>query len=138
MELRKKPEHYKIDPTWAAIDPIPVLSTPAYGEMSAPVLVKKLKINSPKDAKQLAEAKEAAYKEGFYSGTMLVGEFKGQPVQEAKNKVRDSMIAKNLAIAYAEPEGLIISRSSDECVVALMDQWYLDYGEPVWREQAEK
>ena len=57
MELRKKPEHYNIDPAWAAIDPVPVLSTPAYGEMSAPVLVKKLKINSPKDAKQLAEAK---------------------------------------------------------------------------------
>ena len=138
MELRKKPEHYNIDPAWAAIDPVPVLSTPAYGEMSAPVLVKKLKINSPKDAKQLAEAKEAAYKEGFYSGTMLVGDFKGEPVQEAKNKVRDLMISKNLAVAYAEPEGLIISRSSDECVVALMDQWYLDYGEPAWRAQAEK
>ena len=138
MELRKKPEHYKIDPAWAAIDPIPVLSTPAYGEMSAPVLVKKLKINSPKDAKQLAEAKEAAYKEGFYSGTMLVGEFKGQPVQEAKNKVRDSMIAKNLAIAYAEPEGLVVSRSADECVVALMEQWYMDYGEASWRAEAER
>ena len=64
--------------------------------------------------------------------------FKGEPVQEAKNKVRDLMISKNLAVAYAEPEGLIISRSSDECVVALMDQWYLDYGEPSWRAQAEK
>ena len=123
---------------WAAIDPIPVLSTPAYGEMSAPVLVKKLKINSPKDAKQLAEAKEAAYKEGFYNGTMLVGEFKGLPVQEAKPRVREKLIEAGLAFAYAEPEGLIISRSSDECVIALMDQWYLDYGEPSWRAQTEK
>ncbi|GJF00478.1 leucine-tRNA ligase [Phanerochaete sordida] len=138
MDLRKKAEYYKIDPSWAAIDPVPVISTPTYGDMTAPALVKKLKINSPKDAKPLAEAKEIAYKEGFYNGTMLVGEFKGEPVQEAKTKVRESMIAQNLAIAYAEPEGLVVSRSSDECVVALMDQWYLDYGEPSWKAQAEK
>ncbi|KAI0063343.1 leucyl-tRNA synthetase [Artomyces pyxidatus] len=138
MDLRKKAEYYKIDPSWAAFDPIPVLSTPAYGEMSAPVLVKKFKIASQKDVKQLADAKELAYKEGFYNGTMLVGEYKGQPVQEAKNKVRASMIEQGLAFAYAEPEGLVISRSADECVVALMDQWYLDYGETAWRAEAER
>ncbi|KAI0270544.1 hypothetical protein BC834DRAFT_922502 [Gloeopeniophorella convolvens] len=138
MDLRKKAEYYKIDPSWAAFDPVPVLSTPAYGEMSAPALVKKLKIASQKDIKQLAEAKELAYKEGFYNGTMSIGEFKGEPVQEAKNKVRASMIEKGIAFAYAEPEGLVISRSADECVVALMDQWYLDYGETVWRAQAER
>jgi leucyl-tRNA synthetase len=88
--------------------------------------------------KQLAEAKEIAYKEGFYSGTMLVGQFKGESVQEAKPKVRAAMIAEGVGFAYAEPESLVISRSSDECVVALMDQWYLDYGEPVWRAEAER
>lgn len=138
MDLRKKADFYKIDPSWASFDPVPVLSTPAYGEMTAPALVKQLKIQSQKDVKQLAEAKEIAYKEGFYNGTMLIGDFKGQPVQEAKNKVRASMIEKGVAFAYAEPEGLIVSRSADECVVALMDQWYLDYGEPSWRSQAEK
>ena len=138
MDLRKKAEYYKIDPAWAAFDPVPVLSTPAYGEMSAPALVRQLKIASQKDIKQLAEAKELAYKEGFYNGTMSVGEFKGEPVQEAKTKVRASMIQNGVAFAYAEPEGLVISRSADECVVALMDQWYLDYGEPKWRADAER
>ncbi|KAH9990344.1 leucyl-tRNA synthetase [Russula vinacea] len=138
MDLRKKAEYYKIDPSWAAYDPVPVLSTPAYGEMSAPALVKQLKIASQKDVKQLADAKELAYKEGFYNGTMSVGEFKGEPVQEAKVKVRASMIENGVAFAYAEPEGLVISRSADECVVALMDQWYLDYGEPKWRADAER
>ncbi|KZT24984.1 leucyl-tRNA synthetase [Neolentinus lepideus HHB14362 ss-1] len=138
MDLRKKAEFYKIDPSWAAFEPVPVLSTPAYGAMTAPALVKQLKIQSQKDVKQLAEAKDIAYKEGFYNGTMSVGEFSGQSVQEAKAKVRDSMIREGVAFAYAEPEGLVISRSSDECVVALMDQWYLDYGETTWRAQAEK
>jgi hypothetical protein len=106
MDLRKKAEYYKIDPAWAAYDPVPVLSTPTYGEMSAPALVKQLKIVSQKDVKQLAEAKELAYKEGFYNGTMLVGEFKGEPVQEAKNKVRASMIATRSGVCVCGARGL--------------------------------
>ncbi|KAF8346598.1 leucine-tRNA ligase [Amanita rubescens] len=128
MDLRKKAAFYGIKPEWAAIDPVPVLSTPAYGEMSAPA----------DNTKQLAEAKEIAYKEGFYNGTMSVGEFKGQSVQEAKPRVRASMIKEGLAFAYAEPEGFVLSRSGDECVVALMDQWFLDYGEESWRKETEK
>ena len=137
-DLKKKPEFFKISPSWCALDPVPVLSTPTYGEMTAPALVKQFKIQSQKDVKQLAEAKEIAYKEGFYNGTMLVGEFKGKTVQEAKPLVRQSMIDAGVAFAYAEPEGFILSRSNDECVIALMDQWYLDYGEEKWREQTEK
>ena len=138
MDLRKKAEFYKIDPSWAVFDPVPVLSTPTYGEMSAPALIKQLKIQSQKDTIKLAEAKELAYKEGFYKGTMLIGEYKGLPVEEAKPKVRDAMIAAGVAFAYAEPDRFIKSRSADECVVALMDQWYLDYGEDTWKAQAEK
>ncbi|KAL9934387.1 hypothetical protein V8E36_006843 [Tilletia maclaganii] len=138
MELRKKAEYYKVDPAWLAFDPIPVLSTPTYGNMTAEALVKQFKINSPKDKNQLAEAKELAYKEGFYSGTMLVGSYKGESVQDAKPKVRAEMIEAGLAFSYAEPEGKIVSRSGDDCIVALFDQWYLDYGEASWKEQAQK
>jgi leucyl-tRNA synthetase len=52
-----------------------------------------------------------------------------------KPKVRESIIKESIAFAYAEPEGLVISRNGEECVVALVDQWYLDYGEHSWREQ---
>lgn len=137
MDLRKKPDFYRIEASWAALDPVSVLTTPTYGDLTAPALVQKLKIQSQKDQKQLAEAKEIAYKEGFYNGTMAIGEFKGLPVQEAKPKVRASMIGQGLAFPYAEPEGFIKSRSGDECVVSLEDQWYLDYGESSWREQTK-
>lgn len=138
MDLRKKPEMYKILPEWAAVDPIPVLSTPKYGDMAAEALCTQLKIQSQRDVKQLAEAKDLAYKEGFYNGTMTVGDFKGQPVTEAKAKVRQQMIEQNLAVAYAEPESEVISRSADVCVVALVDQWYLDYGEEEWKAVAQR
>ena len=137
LDLRKKPAYYGIEPAWVALDPVPVLRTPTYGELTAPALVAALKIQSQRDTKQLAEAKELAYREGFYSGVMLIGEFAGENVQDAKPKVRDRLIEHGLAFAYAEPEGLVISRSADECVVALMDQWYLDYGETEWKKQAE-
>ncbi|MBW0467490.1 hypothetical protein O181_007205 [Austropuccinia psidii MF-1] len=138
MHLRKKAAYFGLDPAWIAFDPIPVLSTPEFGDMSAPALVAALKIESPKDSVKLAEAKERAYKAGFYQGTMLVGQFAGEPVEKAKPKVRDQMIAQGYAFVYSEPEGLITSRSGDECVVALCDQWYLDYGEPTWQAQAFK
>lgn len=138
MDLRKKAEFYGIDPAWAAPEPIAVLSTPTYGEMTAPALVKQLKIQSPKDVKQLAEAKEIAYREGFYNGTMLVGPYKGEAVETAKKKVQDDIVAAGWAFKYSEPEGMVMSRSADECVVALCDQWYMAYGEPTWRAKAEK
>ena len=53
--------------------------------------------------------------------------------QEAKPLLKDALIQSGDAVKYMEPEKLIVSRSGDECVVALCDQWYLDYGEPEWR-----
>lgn len=137
LDLKKKAEYYGIDPAWVALEPIPVLSTPSYGDLTAKTLVEKFRIQSPKDVKQLAEAKELAYKEGFYQGTMVIGPFKGSKVEDAKAKVREDMIARDLAFAYSEPENAVMSRSADECIVALCDQWYLDYGEPTWLKKAE-
>jgi len=129
---------YKIKPEWAAVDPIPVLTTPKYGPMAAETLCTTMKIQSQRDTKQLAEAKDLTYKEGFYNGTMLVGDFKGTPVAEAKPLVRQQLIEAKLAVPYAEPESEVISRSADVCVVALVDQWYLDYGEDEWKAIAKK
>jgi leucyl-tRNA synthetase len=68
---------------------------------------------------------------------MLVGLFKGETVQAAKPKVQQLLVEQGLAFKYAEPENLVMSRSGDECVVALVDQWYIDYGESEWRKAAE-
>lgn len=45
------------------------------------------------------------------------------------------MINEGLALPYFEPEGKVKSRSGDECVVALCDQWYLKYGEAEWKQR---
>ncbi|KAI9024276.1 leucyl-tRNA synthetase [Phycomyces nitens] len=138
QDLKKKCEYYHVKPEWVNFEPVPVIETPTYGNLIAPTLCKLKKINSQKDRTQLAEAKEIAYKEGFYNGTMCIGDYKGQKVQEVKNKVKDEIISKGEGFPYNEPEGLVMSRSGDECVVALMDQWYLDYGEEEWKQQTKK
>ncbi|CCT67024.1 probable leucine--tRNA ligase, cytosolic [Fusarium fujikuroi IMI 58289] len=135
-DLAKKADYYGIQKEWAELEIFPIIETPTYGDLCAPFLVKKLKIASPKDTKQLEEAKELAYKEGFYQGVLKVGEFKGEKVEVAKPKVRQQMIDAGQAFAYSEPERKVVSRSADECIVSLMDQWYLDYGEESWKKTA--
>lgn len=48
------------------------------------------------------------------------------------------MIKANEARIYQEPEKKVVSRSGDECVVALCDQWYLDYGNEEWKNQVRE
>ena len=127
-DLAKKADYYGIKKEWAELEMPEIIETPSYGKLTAKFLVEKMKINSPKDANQLAEAKDLAYKEGFYQGTMLMGDFKGMKVEEAKEKVRASLIKSGEAFPFADPSGRVVSRSADECVVAFLPQWFLNYG----------
>jgi leucyl-tRNA synthetase len=135
LDLVKKATYYGIDPQWVCQDILPIITTPEYGNTIAPALVKELKINSPKDERQLLEAKEFAYKVGFYQGTMTFGPFAGMPVQEAKPRIRQQLLDSGDAFVYCEPDGLVVSRSGDECVAAFLDQWFLAYGvDEAWRD----
>ncbi|XP_045480160.1 leucine--tRNA ligase, cytoplasmic isoform X2 [Harmonia axyridis] len=118
--------------------PISILNIPGIGNMAAQTLYEQLKIQSQNDKEKLLEAKEMVYLKGFYEGVLLVGKYKGNKIQDVKKKIQAELIASNEAVIYYEPEKTIISRSGDECVVALCDQWYLDYGEETWKAQAEK
>ncbi|KAK9406608.1 leucine-tRNA ligase cytoplasmic [Crotalus adamanteus] len=138
-DLKKKPAFrgkYGIkDEMVLPFEPIPIIEIPGYGHLSAPLVCDELKIQSQNDREKLVEAKERVYLKGFYEGIMLVDGFKGQRVQDVKKLIQKKMVDDGEAFIYMEPEKQVISRSADECVVALCDQWYLDYGEKNWRQQ---
>ncbi|KAF2617521.1 hypothetical protein F2Q68_00040567, partial [Brassica cretica] len=93
--------------------------------ISKPDVCLDLKIRSQKDKENLAEAKRLTYQKGFTEGTMLIGEFAGRKVQEIKPIIKTKLVESGEAILYRQPENPVMSRSGDECVVALTDQWTL-------------
>ncbi|KAH0956365.1 hypothetical protein HN011_009416 [Eciton burchellii] len=142
VDIRKKTafrEKYNIiDEMIIPVQPVPIINVPDYGHFIAVTLYDQLKIQSQNDKDKLAEAKEIAYMKGFYEGTMLIEPYIGKNVQEVKKLIQKKMIDDGTALIYYEPEKTVVSRSNDECVVALCDQWYLDYGEKAWKNETYK
>ncbi len=109
-----------------------VVRTPEFGDCCAEVLLKEHKVESQKDKEKLAKCKEAAYKAGFYNGTMISGPFEGMAVKDAKVKCGELLIERGDALKYWEPEKEVRARTGCECVVAFCEQWYIDYANEEW------
>ena len=58
-------------------------------------------------------------------------------MKEVKPIIKQEMVDANTGLIYSQPE-MVMSRSGGECVVALTDQWYLEYGEDNWKDVTEK
>ncbi|GKB51402.1 leucine--tRNA ligase, cytoplasmic, partial [Tanacetum coccineum] len=100
---------------------IPIINHPEFGDKSAEKICIDMKIKSQNEREKLDAAKKS-----------------GTRVQDAKSLIRAKLLELKLAVVYSEPEKKVMSRSGDECVVALTDQWYLTYGESSWKKSAEE
>ena len=115
-------------------EPIHIINLEGFSGLAAKDVCEKLKIKSPKEKEKLQKAKEEVYTQGFYKGIIDIGPYKGQPIKDVKDKVKADLINSGEGDTYFEPEGLIKNRIGEECVVALVDQWYLKYGEEQYKE----
>uniref|UniRef100_A0A7R9UHB7 leucine--tRNA ligase n=1 Tax=Pinguiococcus pyrenoidosus TaxID=172671 RepID=A0A7R9UHB7_9STRA len=137
-QLQDKPDYaekYNILPHMVDFEVVPIIEIPGYGNMAAVTMCEKLGVKSPNDREKLAAAKDEVYLKGFTDGVLLVGPYANNPVKDVKARIRADMIAAGTALAYWEPESKVMSRSGDECIVALTEQWYLSYDDEEWTKQ---
>lgn len=140
-DLQEKPlfrEKYGVTDEMMKFDVVEIIDIPGMGRRAAVDICIAKKIKSQNDKTALAAAKEEVYKKGFYEGVLVVGPHAGSKVSDAKAKVREDMIQAGQAGGYFEPERKVMSRSGDECVVALCDQWYIDYADPEWKDRVSQ
>eukprot|EP00917_Polyrhabdina_sp_WS-2016_P029090 GHVP01061964.1.p1 GENE.GHVP01061964.1~~GHVP01061964.1.p1 ORF type:complete len:1123 (+),score=220.05 GHVP01061964.1:33-3371(+) len=133
----KKPKfmtQYNLKPEWIEpYDVVEIIEIPGMGKRAAVDVCESMNILSSKDKDKLTKAKEQVYKKGFYEGRLIVGEFAGSLVSEAKTKVQKKLIDLGDACLYSEPEHRVVARSGEICIVASCEQWYLDYGREDWK-----
>ncbi|GAU23734.1 hypothetical protein TSUD_128380 [Trifolium subterraneum] len=141
-DLKSKPafrEKFGVKDEWVLpFEVLPIIEVPPFGNKCAETVCLQMKIKSQNEKEKLAEAKKQTYLKGFTDGTMIVGEFSGKKVQEVKPLIRSKLLEAGQAIVYSEPEKRVMSRSGDECVVALTDQWYITYGESEWKRLTDE
>ena len=136
-DLQQKPawrEKFGLEEHMVMFDPVPIIDIPEFGSLTAVKLCDDLKIRSGNDKDLLKIAKDKAYLKGFYEGIMLVGSATGMTVEKAKPVVKKELFEQGLAVPYYEPEGEVVSRTGDQCIVACCYQWFLKYGDDEWKE----
>ncbi|KAF8873156.1 hypothetical protein BD779DRAFT_1477168 [Infundibulicybe gibba] len=60
VDLHKRPEFYKTDPSWTAIDPVPIITTPTYDDLTAPAVVTREGAGDPARLQSSSGAGKAA------------------------------------------------------------------------------
>jgi leucyl-tRNA synthetase len=121
------------------IEPIPIIDTPGWGSLPAVKICEDMKIESQHDREKLEEAKKIIYKSGFYTGVMNenCGEYAGMKVEEAKDLVKEKLIASRDADVMYELSGDVVCRCLTPGIVKVVsNQWFIAYGSRKWKKEA--
>jgi leucyl-tRNA synthetase len=125
----------------AEIKPVPIIKTEGWGDSPAEKIIAQMGITSQKDVDKLEQATKIIYKAGFHKGVMNKNckKYMGMKVEDAKEKVKKEMIRKKEADVMYECSGKVVCRCTTECIVKIIkDQWFLDYGNRVWKRKVKK
>jgi len=124
-----------------AVKPISLIQVPNYSEIPAADVIKKMQIQNQTDPK-LEDATKEVYRHEFHNGKMKqnTSKYHGMTVAEAKDKVKQDLIAEGKATTmYELLNRPVLCRCGTECIVKILeDQWFIDYGKPEWKALARK
>jgi len=109
------------------------------GPHPAKRIVEEMGIKDQNDPK-LEEATKTLYRRELRHGRMITGEFKGLPVEEARERVKEKLLSMDKGLLMHE----ILNRPVKcRCggaveVKIVEDQWFIDYSNPEWKEKARE
>ena len=120
-------------------EPKQVLSLEGFGKFPAKEIVERMGITDQSD-KRAEAATEEIYSKEAHTGRMVVGEYAGLRATEAKEKIKEEMIASGKALKiYEIVNGPIYCRCGARIGVKIVsDQWFIDYGNKEWKEEVKK
>jgi leucyl-tRNA synthetase len=137
-ELRKK--HDITDEMVEEAAPIPIIDTPGWGPLPAVEITQKMGIESLADPK-LDDATKEIYKSGFHKGVMndACGKFSGEPVERAKDAMREEMLAAGQADLFHDLSEEVLCRCGNKVLIKkIPDQWFIDYANPALTERSKE
>ncbi len=145
------------------LKPRPLIRVKGYGELPAVEVVERMKIKSQNEREKLEEATKEVYGAEYKYGVMredvvkyvaqdlpdnvrryLVGVVKawiaGKPVSEARDNIARWLKESRYAdVMYEIMNKPVYCRCGTEIVVKILeDQWFIDYGNPEWKEIVRK
>ncbi len=123
-----------------AAAPVAIIDTPGWGPLPAVEITAKMGIESLADPK-LEEATKEVYKSGFHKGVMNAscGAFAGQPVERAKDTIREELLASRQAAVMHDLSEEVLCRCGGKVYVKkIPDQWFIDYANPGLKERSKE
>ena len=134
MDLKSKGHELAVK-----IEPISIITTEGYGKFPAQQICEKLGVSNQSDEK-LEEATKELYLKEFTDGKLneRCGDFNNEKVQFGRDKVRVWLSEnKHLEKFPVLENAPVHCRCGTECVVKILNnQWFLNYGDEEWKEQA--
>lgn len=139
-ENKQECAKYGLDPDEIRkINIIPIIKTKEWGDKGAVKIVQQMKIENQNQRKKLEKARKIIYKAGYHTGVMNnnCGPYAGLKVEEAKEKMKQSLLESNNANLMYEPTGTIVCRCMNQAKVKIVsNQWFLTYGDEKWKTKA--
>lgn len=149
----------KLGGLWSDLKPIPLITVEGFSEVPAADVVQKLGISTQGDTELLDKATKEVYKAEHDLGVMRVGleglvvsehlpgvknfiaaEISGKEVKVAREKIKKLLLDFKLGdVMYEVMNAPVYCRCGTEIVVKIVkDQWFIDYGNPAWKDMVLK